>query len=208
MNPSFKPMVPIFGAMGKLRLILVVAKARGIGPALVEECIRFARASGYNENMLWTESVPIEPATIFELILNLTTAKGPGLDKKRLRVRLRARYFDCDEITGASGIFDRRAADSRHVMGDGGVFDCTGDRGVGARTVAGHVKEGLVARRQRNGDFGIGGGIRCNVCHNVLLVCRGSIGKIVIALCMAEHWRLGALRLAPEHMPTPDLRIA
>ena len=44
--------------IGRLRLLIVDPKARGlgIGKRLVEECTRFARQSGYKKIVLWTQS--------------------------------------------------------------------------------------------------------------------------------------------------------
>ena len=57
-------------AVGRIRLLLVDPKARGLGlgDRLVDECVRFARRAGYKKVTLWTHSVLTAARHIYQKV--------------------------------------------------------------------------------------------------------------------------------------------
>jgi len=81
--------------VARLRLLLVDPKARGlgVGKRLVDECVRFARASGYKKMTLWTHSILTAARHVYEKAGFTLTSSEP---KHSWGKDVVAEYWDLD----------------------------------------------------------------------------------------------------------------
>jgi DNA-binding MarR family transcriptional regulator/N-acetylglutamate synthase-like GNAT family acetyltransferase len=72
-------LVRVDDATAKLRLLLVEPAARGLGlgTRLVQECVRYARRSGYQRITLWTQSMLVEARRVYQKAGFTLVSQGP-----------------------------------------------------------------------------------------------------------------------------------